>query len=262
MDTNTMEATKKTPSTPRVLLIFDFDWSLINEDSDAYVASQLWPTAERDAPEFYSTFAREADQPQEEIDCPTLFSRFMKKMVEHKPELSREDVIHAIQRIPVQPRMIDAVHTAVREHDAHVAIVSNANTVYINAWLDHHGLHHLIRDVVTNPAEFDESSSVLHVRPYCSEGHNCPWCPVNMCKGRIVEELRRRIAPTERVIYVGDGGNDFCPATILESSDVILARADDKNNLLTKIRNHAHRVKAEVVPWSTGQDVFDFFVQS
>ncbi|KAJ0410736.1 hypothetical protein ATCC90586_006839 [Pythium insidiosum] len=248
-------------ASPRVLLIFDFDWSLVNEDSDGFVTSQLWPTAERDAPEFFHTFAREADQPQEEIDVPTVFTRFLEKMVEHKPDLSREDIYSAIQRIPVQPRMVDAVRAAVRDHDARVAIVSNANTVYVNTWLKHHDLQHVIQDVVTNPADFDKSSSVLRVRPHCSEGHNCPWCPVNMCKGRIVEELRRRYAPSERVIYVGDGGNDFCPVMTLKSTDVVLARADDKNRLLTKIRSHPQHVEAQVVPWRTGQDVFDFFVK-
>ncbi|KAJ0405438.1 hypothetical protein P43SY_005057 [Pythium insidiosum] len=150
-------------ASPRVLLIFDFDWSLVNEDSDGFVTSQLWPTAERDAPGFFHTFAREADQPQEEIDSPTVFTRFLEKMVEHKPDLSREDIYSVIQRIPVQPRMVDAVRAAVRDHGARVAIVSNANTVYVNTWLKHHDLQHVIQDVVTNPADFDKSSSVLRL---------------------------------------------------------------------------------------------------
>lgn len=49
----------------------------------------------------------------------------------------------------------------------------------------------------------------------------------------------------------------------IRSNDVVLAREDDESGrsfgLLKKIRADPSRVQAAVVPWSSGDDVFDVF---
>ena len=78
--------------------------------------------------------------------------------------------------------------------------------------------------VVTNPAEFDDAGR-LHVRPHQPDEtpHACPHCPINLCKGAVMERWLEELAPS-RCVYVGDGGGDFCPSTRLRSGDAVLAR--------------------------------------
>lgn len=65
----------------------------------------------------------------------------------------------------------------------------------------------------------------VHIRPHDAATHSCPLCPKNLCKGRALHAMvAEGIVAGGRVVYVGDGANDFCPAMTLRSGDVVLAR--------------------------------------
>lgn len=91
-----------------------------------------------------------------------------------------------------------------------------------------HGIRHLVTDIITNPAYFDEEGRLRVQRHIPAEGpqHHCPnLCAVNICKGSRSrdrthccyasykrfhqgQELDRYIAthgPYRKVMYVGDG---------------------------------------------------------
>jgi pyridoxal phosphate phosphatase PHOSPHO2 len=97
------------------------------------------------------------------------------------------------------------------------------------------GLLTMFDEIVTNPAEWDSSELLKIRRRIDPEGpqHSCKvGCSPNMCKGADIwpicvhffsvdhyklnlgEELETFLSqhpPFDRVIYVGDGANDFCP---------------------------------------------------
>lgn len=109
----------------------------------------------------------------------------------------------------------------------------------------HHDLSDHFVEIVTNPAHF-EPSGLLHLERRVKLGeeqHGCQvGCSGNMCKGEICFPLWREMQKVEtdvanrpgkeldefmarhggwdkfdRVVYVGDGGNDFCPVLRLRS---------------------------------------------
>ena len=90
--------------------------------------------------------------------------------------------------------------------------------------LEGRGLAGKISTVVTNPASF-ATSGRLCIKPHqpTSLPHNCPNCPPNLCKGAVLEGWLSDVNPA-RVVYIGDGGGDFCPATRLREGDYLLAR--------------------------------------
>ncbi|KAJ0403096.1 hypothetical protein ATCC90586_001274 [Pythium insidiosum] len=238
------------------LVVFDYDWSLINENSDTWIFRQL-------SPELLEEVARRRSSGS----WTQLMDEMLGELVARRPELTRDDIRGAVADIPVQPRMLDAVRLAVEGNGAVLKIISDANTVYIDSMLKHHKIEALVSEVFTNPATFEGETARLSVRPYhpLNEApHGCPNCPPNMCKGkrRILAKIRETTT-FDRVIYIGDGGGDFCPSTLLSSRDIVLARADDEDGkaygLLKKLTLHADEIKARVVPWRTGQDIFDQF---
>merc|ERR1712151_981330 len=119
----------------------------------------------------------------------------------------------------------------------------------------------------------------LHVSPYHEgEPHKCSLCPANLCKGGVLEQLRQSFKPT-RVIYVGDGGGDFCPSCDLQVGDYVLCRAPPSppltsfglhrrieksrgrsNQLMTRFEKPA-QVIAEVRYWHSGDDVAKIFCE-
>lgn len=205
------------PSGPSVLVVFDFDHSLVNDDSDIFIFKELQPA-----------LLLELQDRWPHTQWTQLIDELLQRLALERPELSADDIRQTLARIPVQPRMLDAVRLAVESYGAELHIVSDANTVFIESMLEHHGLAPLVRKVHTNPSHFETldgsaadnaktAATCLRVERYHSPQippHGCPHCPVNMCKGRILDAIQRDRAFTH-VLYVGDGKGDFCPVTHL-----------------------------------------------
>ncbi|KAK1935053.1 Thiamine phosphate phosphatase-like protein [Phytophthora citrophthora] len=251
-------------ATPRisgsVLVVFDYDWSLINENSDTFVFQKLYP-------ELLATLSeRRSKQPS----WTKIMDEMLGVLAEDKPDVSVDVIRDTVAHVPIQPHMLDALRLAAEQYSANVKIVSDANSVYIESMLKRYGLIQDVSEVITNPASFEtleNGRSRLRVRPYheeAGEPHGCEWCPTNMCKGRIVETLRSAY-PYTSVLYVGDGSGDFCVATRLTKNDVVFARADDAGGrsygLQKRIDSNSKLVEAAVVPWSTGDDIYRLFAQ-
>ncbi|RLN74445.1 hypothetical protein BBJ28_00010927 [Nothophytophthora sp. Chile5] len=246
-----------------VLVVFDYDESLVNEDSDSLVFRVLHP-------ELLATIAdRHAQNPV----WPQVFDDMLQVLAEEKPEVSIDLIRETVAQIPIQPRMLDAVRLVVERYGAEVKIISDSNSVYIQSMLERQGLMQHVSEVFTNPAEYEESvdgHSRLRIRPYHAEHLErlgCAWCPVNMCKGSVIDAIRSA-QPYARVLYVGDGVGDFCPATRLtkyDADDVVFARSavagGKPYGLQTRIDANPGSVDASVVPWSTGFDIYRHFVR-
>jgi len=90
------------------------------------------------------------------------------------------------------------------------------------------GLSNLFDEIVTNPAEWD-SSGLLRVRRRIDPSgpqHACTvGCSPNLCKGDELDAFLARHGDYDRIFYVGDGSNDFCPVLRLRSQDTILCRS-------------------------------------
>ncbi|NXU67030.1 PHOP1 phosphatase, partial [Horornis vulcanius] len=108
------------------------------------------------------------------------------------------------------------------------------------------------------PAGLD-GRGVLTLGPYHS--HKCLRCPPNMCKRKILaeylEERAREDVEFQRVLYVGDGANDFCPAGMLRAADVAFPRKGfPMHRLILETQERQPGVfQAAVVPWESALEV-------
>jgi pyridoxal phosphate phosphatase PHOSPHO2 len=135
-------------------------------------------------------------------------------------------------------------------------ILSDANEYYIRAILDAKGLADgVFSSVITNRGAFDGPDGRLTINPFHpldASSHGCPHCPSNLCKGAILRQWMAEVSPS-KVLYVGDGANDFCPALLLEHpGSVVLARGAPHDRLLEKCTKSIAdgTLKGTVVEWS------------
>ncbi|WAR58964.1 hypothetical protein PtB15_10B305 [Puccinia triticina] len=147
---------------------------------------------------------------------------------EQHPAMKR--AIKALSRTLEEGEESGAAETA-----SELLILSNSNTMFIELVLRHHGLWARFDGaVITNPARWDPENAdrlLLRRRVDAQESqHGCTLgCSANMCKAaKLIAYLERR-GPSklfDRIAYVGDGDNDYCPISrVLKFGDVALVRS-------------------------------------
>ena len=259
-----MEDTSSPTHRPTHLIVFDFDWSLVNENSDTYVVHALDPSG--------TIWATAEKRLTQGMQWTALMDWMAGEL--HAAGHTAADMQAALARLPVLPSALAAL-TLARQHGAEMRILSDANSVYIAWILDALGLADAFAAVVTNPAEAGADGR-LRIRAHqpLDAPHGCPLCPTNLCKGAVMQtwldEMRRgRDVPGDvRVGYVGDGGGDFCPCTRMGAGDSVFARRTPHDGLLRACRKARRRrgserggnptgdaaVVARVVEWGDPQD--------
>jgi pyridoxal phosphate phosphatase PHOSPHO2 len=225
------------------LVVWDFDWSLINENSDTYVVHQLDPSGR-----IWNAAERKL---RGGIGWTELMDWAVGEL--HAAGHAPSAIHGSLAAVPVLDGALQAV-AAASAAGAEQRILSDANTVYIGSVLESRGLAREFADVVTNPASFDEAGR-LRVSPHqpANEPHRCPNCPPNLCKGAVLARWLDELAPAT-CVYVGDGGGDYCPATRLRAGDTLLARQAPHDGLLRKCRAAPRKVRAHVVEWGGAAD--------
>ncbi|KAL8464012.1 hypothetical protein ACS0TY_033808 [Phlomoides rotata] len=222
-----------------VVIIFDFDRTLIEDDSDRWVLTNMGLT------ELFHQLR------------PTLpWNSLMDKLLEelHIRGKTADDIAECLKGIPLHPRVIEVIESA-HALGCDLKVVSDSNLCYIKTILQHYKIYNCFSEIITNPAVVDGGR--LRIFPYHKPdaSHACDLCPSNLCKGSVIEQIRASVPESESkiLIYVGDGMNDFCPTLKLVEGDSVMARKDFA--LLAHILKNSQLVKAKVYEWSNGEDL-------
>ncbi|KAF9289378.1 hypothetical protein BGZ68_009492 [Mortierella alpina] len=191
---------------------------------------------------------------------------------------SGQVVRDALTKVPLDPDMIRTCQL-LHAKGWILVIVSDANSVYIDGILQHYGIRHLFSAVITNPAFWD-SQDRLHIQrliPADAAPHACPLgiCSLNICKGQEVDKLLKQLqqkqsanntdastagsaAPSPRMLYIGDGRNDYCPALRMQTSqDVYFVRKGRSLEAYLKKGAPGIReaIRARIVLWTRAADI-------
>lgn len=242
------------------LILFDFDQTLIPEDSDRLVFSVLG----------VPQFARDAVSRARAGEGWTgLMDEYLGR-AQRELNLNAEEVLGRLKTAEFRAEMRDVLKE-LSGHHAEMHVLSDANTAYISAILGYHGLENCFGGIVTNPARVEDG--VLRIDKYrrnavaAKRHERCVLgCPENLCKGEVTQlllaghhgahpdehpQLRSAQRTVERAIYVGDGSNDYCPATRLLPTDLVLAR----RGFALEKRILAEGVKARVAVWEDWEEL-------
>jgi len=243
----------------RQLVVFDFDWTLVEDNSDTFVLEKLG------ARQFLESLQREGE---------ASWTRAMDRSLQYAGQhlgAAPDSVRSAARETPMDRCVADAVRALAADERFDLHIASDANSVFISEILERRGLSGCFKGVHTNPAAFEGPLGALRVRAACEEPHGCPLCPPNLCKGSVLERLLAE-GSYARVVYVGDGANDLCPCCRTGPWDLVLARRSYPDGRAAPLLRRAlaggdgaaaaaprgpaytgARVNAAVAPWDTAR---------
>ncbi|KAI8338883.1 phosphatase phospho-type [Chlamydoabsidia padenii] len=228
----------------RNLAVFDFDWSLIEEDSDHWTISKL------------SSSQWERCQSRKGMQWTDLVDSALYELQQDGTTLDQVDQV--LQKIPFTPAMITTLKL-LKDHGTRVLILSDANTYFIETILKAYGVRDLVDDIITNPAYFDDQHQLRVQRRIKANDppHQCPHvCAVNICKGQEIDTYVKTHGPFQKIMYVGDGKNDYCPATRLREGDRMFVRSGKAlSRYLKEDDNLVATIQADITYWDTSDAV-------
>ncbi|XP_031257827.1 inorganic pyrophosphatase 2-like [Pistacia vera] len=231
-----------------IVVVFDFDKTIIDVDSDNWVVDGLGAT------ELFN-------QLLPTMPWNSLMDRMMDEL--HAQGKTIEDVVEVLKRIPIHPRIVPTIKAA-RDLGCDLRIVSDANLFFIETILEHLGIRDCFSEINTNPGFVDEEGK-LRISPYHDftiSAHGCNLCPPNMCKGLIIERIQASLAKdgsNKKIIYLGDGSGDYCPTLKLEERDHVMPRKNFP--VWDLICRNPMLVKAEIHGWTDGEDLEKILLQ-
>lgn len=168
---------------------------------------------------------------------------------------TKSDICKAAANMPYLVDVKGALEDVSKDDTCGQAIVSDGNDVFIGAFLKENGMEHwFTHGIETNFGRWEkkrennsdgddvEDNVFTVVHQSTKYGGHSSSCPPNLCKSQVLRESllpnTSRIgnnSPLEedgsntkrrpRIVYVGDGSNDACPAlNVLNENDILLAR--------------------------------------
>lgn len=234
------------------LVVFDFDHTIIDENSDIHV-NKLFPSDEARA-------AVEKNRAQ--FSCWTdrmqdLFRQLQQFGIQEK------DYIANMQEIPLTSGFAHLIEYLSSLPNSHLIIASDSNLVFIDTILKHNHLDHAFKEIFTNPAYFSTEENCLIIEQYGQQ--TCPTCPSNMCKREIIEKyLHAKFSPETRVLFIGDGHNDICAAISLKKDDLVCARSGYRmaKDLKQQEGLGTSKLQANFFEWNDGKEIEDFIKEN
>ncbi|KAF7647375.1 hypothetical protein LDENG_00173250 [Lucifuga dentata] len=232
----------------KTLMVFDFDHTLVDDNSDTWVVRCL---PGQTLPDYLRNSYRKGH-----------WTEFMGRVMKYigEQEVSPDRVRSVMETIPFTAGMTDLL-TFISEQKSSIEciIISDSNIMFIDWILHAAGVHSAVDQVFSNPATFNERG---HMEVECYHSHDCSRCPVNLCKKKVLEAYLKEQAKGgveyERIFYVGDGGNDLCPTSCLRGRDVVMPRKGfTLEKLLSKLGGQRENgaLRAGVISWSSGADI-------
>ncbi|XP_004460849.2 pyridoxal phosphate phosphatase PHOSPHO2 [Dasypus novemcinctus] len=233
----------------KILLVFDFDSTIINENSDTWIVQ----------------CAPEKKLPAELRDSyqKGFWTEFMGRVFKYLGEegIREDEMKNVMASMPFTPGMLELLNFIRRNKDKFDSIIiSDSNSIFIDWALKASNFHDVFDKVFTNPASFDNNGH-LTVKNY--HAHSCARCPKNLCKKAVlvefVDKQLQQGVNYAQIVYVGDGGNDFCPVTFLKNADVAMPRKGySLHKTLSKMSENLDPVASSVVVWSSGVEIISY----
>lgn len=236
----------KSSETNSYLLFFDFDRTITNDGS----LSKLIPliTDKNSVSEINSFYQK----------C-SYIKMFNKIFDSLKKKYTFEQVKSSLKENTLSPGMLQLLEYLKKNNKKFISYVLTSNTIIlVSEYLKSKELLETFSDVIGIKSVFENDFiKIAQIDKEC----DCDLC-TDICKtfeaNKIIEKYKNENKNIEKVIFVCDGGNDYCFARNLKENDILFVR---KNfGLEKKLKNEGYikNLKCKVIYWESGIEIKNF----
>lgn len=238
------------------LFIFDMDHTILQENTDVEIRDLL-PNDEK-----------EKIEKEEYVHWIHTMQTFFDSMKLHGIKV--DDIEKRVKKLTLTLGFQELFHflASIRNDkeskiEVDVIIISGANTLFVEWSIDHHNLKDVVDEYHSINAKIVDDKIVLTPLNI----HDCKKCDVSICKKKAVEDISQSRSLKgivyHKLIFVGDGSNDFCACLALNSFENSIVYCRKNYALYRKLfvaKNHEinrEALNSEVVVWESGYDIVD-----
>jgi len=234
-------------SSPKYLIIFDFDGTIIDKDSEDELLKNI----------FSKEVLDEIMDNLKNMDFFEGFNYYFKRMKDLG--LTLKDVDSNLEKIELSPRMKDLLtYLKINKSNYHIIICSSGLDYSLKYILKYNGFLDIIDEFICTKGfiENENSDKLLNI-PKNQFPNNCTLCGAFQCKSTEIKKyLEKNNNKYKKILYVCDGSNDYCPAKkILKNGDILFPRID--NSLYNKLfkDNFKQELVCQIYPWKGGDEI-------
>ena len=233
----------------KTLLIFDFDKTILNDDSFGHI--------------ILNTLTKEElqiifnNRNENWVDG---YNYALKQLKSHG--ITKEKFNEMLNQISLTQGMSDLFNYIKEKKENYDSIILSSNYEYVIKYiLNKNNIIDIFLDIITNPsreANQDEKEQFIYVLK--KQEHNCKICNPCSCKKNEFKEFcnTHDMNNYDKVIFICDGFNDFCLAVDLGENDITLMRKNFALYKKIKSKNFENNLKCKVQAWESGNDIINY----
>jgi len=240
-------------SESKYLFIFDFDNTLLNGTAiNHLIRLYLNDEVKKSLKDKYKSGINLID------NIKTAFNE-MKKINIGFPQIKE-----AVEKMEMNKGFEQLFESLRSNKDSFVNIIISGGIDLFIKWVtDRYKISDLITLFLANEAE--ESSEEL-IKVTQTNVHNCNLCNTFQCKKDILSTYidgykKENNKEFDIITYIGDGENDYCPATLLRVQDILFVKEGWSLHELLKKINFLN-LKCKIQYWKDGTDINNYLVNN
>ena len=173
--------------------------------------------------------------------------------------LTLKDININLEKLELSPKIKELFDYLKKNKSKYEILLLSGDFDYsVKHILKYHGFLDLFDEFILNKAIIqDEKSERLLFIPRDQFPHSCDLCISSQCKGlELKKYLDKSKEKYSKLIFICDGGNDYCPSKkILKKGDIVFPRVD--HGLYRKLykQNLIIELECSVYPWKSADEI-------
>ena len=227
----------------KILIIFDVDKTITNEDSLDVISKYLLTSEQK------LQFQQNVTDEMIWVDSLNYFYELSKQ--NGKNIFSIKKALEKVNLTEGMNELFSFLRKNKKIFDS--IIISGGNKFSVNYLIKYHNLDDVIKEQYANQSEIKED--MLYISK--ASEHNCDICDPSICKKKELDNFFEKYPKNQynKIFYICDGYNDLCLVRYLQKNDILFLRKyyDLYNTLY--VDGVDFKINCKCCPWKDGKEI-------